>query len=82
MCNERVRGPVTVNPKWDVSIESLPLGLSVLAIQKKRQKDCQSQRGWKIPRKQCFPDIQQDWHTYEFTEIVAACTGPSGVFNR
>jgi hypothetical protein len=44
-----VRGLGTLNPKWDVSIKHL-LRTYEKSV-KRSQKECKSQRGWRIPRK-------------------------------
>lgn len=44
-------------------------------------QDSTIQKGWRTPRKQDFLN-QQDWCSYELTEIEAACPGPAQVYTR
>jgi hypothetical protein len=48
-------------------------------LQKRRQKECKSQRGWKTPRKQGPLHQPHDEHAQEPMETEAACTGPAQV---
>lgn len=47
-------------------------------VYRRRDRECKSQWGGRIPRKQGL-DTNQDGNTNEFSEIVAACTGPGQV---
>ena len=46
------------------------------ALLKRRQRECKSQWRWKTQGTSVF-QTQQDWHVYELTETVAACTEPA-----
>lgn len=52
---QRLRDLVTFNPKWNVFIKSLPSWLRELC-KRGGWKECKSQRGWMIRRKQYLPD--------------------------
>jgi hypothetical protein len=65
-----------LGPKQYPSIKSLPL-----RAWKRRQKGCNSQRGWRIPRKQDLLN-QHDQCIYELAETEAASTGPALVCTR
>jgi hypothetical protein len=43
-------------PVWDVFIKALPSRLRQGSMQKRRQKDCNSQQWWMTPRKQSLSD--------------------------
>ena len=50
-------------------------------LQKKRQKECKSQRGWQTPREQVSLN-PHDLRSSELTNTDVACTGPAQVCIR
>ena len=48
--------------------------IPLLRAQKRRWKNCRSQRGWRIPGEKSLLN-QHDQSSYELTETEAACTG-------
>ena len=66
---------------WDTLFEmryfhqSLPLRAQLFK-NKKQQKNCKSHRGWMTPTIGIL-QVQEDWHTYELIDTMAAFTGPA-----